>query len=142
VVLSVREPDPLVIPLVDAVGKAFRHPSGITITIERVNPPVSRSTGLVLGVTEGDPPAGRSPQSPGVIPDPMTDLIRNRLEFQDDAGRALTWLLPFEPSLGQNRVMRLQPSVAGPERPARLLVYRLRRVATEITVEFDGVPAP
>jgi hypothetical protein len=93
-------------------------------------------------MTEGDPPAGRSAESPGVVPDPMTDLIRNRLEFQDDGSRALAWLLPFDPSVGLNRVMRFQVSVTSPERPARLLVYRLRRVATEIAVEFDGVPAP
>jgi hypothetical protein len=142
VVISAREPDPLVIPLADAAGKTFRHPGGMALTVERVNPRAGRSTDLRLKVTDGDPAAARTPDPPGFIPDPMTDLLRNRLEFQDDAGRALTWLLPFDPAMGQDRVMWLQPAVSSRERPARLLVYRLRRVATEVAVEFDGVPVP
>ncbi len=72
----------------------------------------------------------------------MTDLARNRLEFQDDGGHALSWLLPFDPSPGRDAAVSLRANVSGPDPPARLLVYRLRRLATEVAVEFGGVPSP
>jgi hypothetical protein len=90
---------------------------------------------VVLALAEGGRSAGREP-------DPLAELARNRLEFRDDAGRALNWLLPFDPSAGQDGVVRVRASVSSPARPARLMVYRLRRLATEVSVVFDGVPAP
>ena len=142
VVVSARRSAPLVVPLADAAGKTFRHPDGMTVTIDRVVSPGSRTTEVALTLAAGDASAGRDREPSGAEPDPGTDLARNRLEFQDDAGRALSWLLPFDPSPGRDGAVKLRANVSGPNPPARLLFYRLRRLTTEVAVEFVGVPWP
>ena len=142
VVFSSRRAEPLVVPLADAVGKTFRHPAGMVVTVDRVAPQGSQSTEVSLTLAAGEASAVRDRDSTGAEPDPVTNLARNRLEFQDDDGRAVNWLLPFDPTPGRDGTVKLRVNVSGSRPPARLLVYRLRRQATEVTVEFGGVPWP
>jgi hypothetical protein len=141
VIISARRPDPLVIPLNDAAGKTFRQ-DGIVIRVGTVAPLQTPTTAvtLILGASEGPP--GRGRESSGPEADRVPDLIRNRLEFEDAGGRLMPWLFPFHPSATTNGERRVQALVSGPAPPARLRVYRLNRLSTEIPFEIGDVPSP
>ncbi len=51
-------------------------------------------------------------------------------------------LLGGPPASTTNDELRVQTFVSGVAPPARLRVYRLHRLATEIPFEFDDVPSP
>ena len=56
VVISARKPDPLVIPLEDAVGKTFSQDGG-SVRIDSVTIRKARNTAVTLILSEAEPPA-------------------------------------------------------------------------------------
>ena len=142
VVSSSRRPAPLVIPLAGAPGQTFRRGRSV-VRIETVATQNAATTAVNLLLSEdGSPPDHGRPSS---VPetDYLGDFLRNRLEFEDAGGRPLTWLiLGDHPAPTPQDELRLQALVSGRTPPARLLVYRLHRLATEIPLEFGDVPPP
>jgi hypothetical protein len=148
VVISSREPGPLDIPLAGASGKTF-HRDACAVRVENIaRGGQSTVLSLVLGdgdgdgESEGQPGRGRGRSSEGPQEDDVRDSLRHRLAFEDAEGHPLHWLPPRGPQGGASREFRVQVFVAGPAPPARLRVYRLRRLATEIRFECDDVPPP
>ncbi len=140
VVISSRAPGPLVIPLSGAAGKTFRQGRNV-VRVETV----SRGNGqnvvtLVLSEDGGESRRGRDALGPQA--DHLSDFVQHRLDFEDDAGRPLRWTLAGQPQPNTNGELRAQIYVGAPVAPARLLVYRLLRLASEVPFEFVDVPSP
>ena len=76
--------------------------------------------------------------------DVIGDFLRNRIEYEDAQGHPLSWQLLGGPSASTPRIGELpvRAFVSGFTPPARLYVYRLYRLATEIPFEFVDVPSP
>ncbi len=142
VVIASRRPEPLVIPLAGAVGKTFRQGPRV-VRIEKVFGQGPNTTEFDIFVNEAVIPADRTRILPGAETDYIADFLTNRLEFEDAEGHPLRWLL-----LGQAAAsptsdeIGVQTFVTGVARPARLLVYRLHRFATDIAFEFRDLPSP
>ncbi len=142
VVISSRKPGPLVIPLADATGKKFRQGPG-AVRIEKVAREGGRTTTVNFFVSEEASPVVRTRVSAGPEPDYLGDFLRDRVEFQDAEGHPLNWQVIGEPWASRTGgELRVQTYVSGVGPPARMLVYRLHRLATEIPFEFDNVPSP
>ena len=81
--------------------------------------------------------------SAGPEKDYVGDFLHNRIEFEDAEGHLLSWLLfgerPVATTTGE---LRAQTLVSGVVPPARLRVYRLNRLATEVPFELSNVPSP
>jgi hypothetical protein len=142
VVITSRRPGPLVIPLVGAVGKTFRQGPRV-VRIEKVSGHGPRTTAVDLSLSEDVVPADRTRAAAGPETDYIGDFLPDRIEFDDAERHPLVWLLPGTPSASTtNDEVRAQTYVSGDAPPARLLVYRLHRLATEIPFEFGEVPSP
>jgi hypothetical protein len=142
VVISSRRPDPLVIPLVGAAGKTFRQGPRV-VRIEPVSDQGDSSTAVNLSLSEDVIPADRTRGSGGPETDYIGDFLPNRIEFEDADGHPLSWMLLGDPAASTSSdEIRVQTFVAGDAPPARLRVYRLNRLATEIPFEFGEVPSP
>jgi hypothetical protein len=142
VVISSRRPDPLVIPLVGAVGKTFRQGPRV-VRIEKVFGQGPNTTEFDLTVSEGVIPPDRTRVSAGAETDYIGDFLTNRIEFEDAEGHALRWLLLGDLAASTtNDEIGVQTFVTGVAPPARLVVYRLHRYATEIPFEFGDVRSP
>ncbi len=143
VVIASRKPDPLVIPLADAAGKTFRQGASV-VRIEKVSTDEGLKTPTVeLSLREDGIPADRTRVSAGPEKDYVGDFLRSRIEFEDARGRPLNWLLLGDhPVPNSNGERRVQTFISGDLPPARLRVYRLERLATEILFEFVDVPSP
>jgi hypothetical protein len=143
VVISSRRADPLVIPMAGAAGKTFRH-NGCVVRIEAVPAPGARPPAVNLSLSEDLIPADRTRISTGPETDHIGDFLRDRIEFQDAQGHPLTWQLlgaPMASASNANGELRVRTYVSGTAPPARLLVYRLHRLATEIPFEFGDIPS-
>lgn len=142
VVISSRRPDPLIISLVDTAGKAFRKGQSV-VRIEKVATDGEQTTTVNLLIGEERIPTDRTQVAAGPQTDFIGDYLRNRVEFLDAKGHALSWLLlgnrPTPTTSGEFQVKAL---VSGVEPPDRLHVYQLHRLATEVPFEFSGVPSP
>jgi hypothetical protein len=142
VVISSRKPDPLVIPLVGAVGKTFSQGPRV-VRIEKVSGQGPSTTAVHLSLSEDVIPADRTRVSAGPETDYIGDFLPDRIEFDDAEGHPLSWLLLGAPSASTtNDEIRVRTFVSGGAPPARLRVYRLHRLATEIPFEFGEVPSP
>ncbi|MFI5457938.1 MAG: hypothetical protein ACHRXM_21065 [Isosphaerales bacterium] len=142
VVISSRRLDPLVIPLVGAAGKTFRQGPRV-VRIEKVSGQGPRTTAVNLSLSEDVIPADRTRVSAGPETDYIGDFLPDRIEFDDAEGHPLSWLLLGAPSVSTtNDEIRVRTFVSGVAPPARLSVYRLHRLATEIPFEFGEVPSP
>jgi hypothetical protein len=144
VVISSRKPDPLVIPLAGAAGKTFRRGASV-VRIEKVAAQGARPMAVDLSLSEDVIPADRTRVSAGPETDYISDFLRNRIEFEDAGGRPLTWNLlggPLASATTANGELRVRTYVSGVAPPARLRVYRLHRLASEIPFEFGDVPSP
>ena len=142
VVISSRSPGPLVIPLAGASGKTFRQDRSV-VRIETVATRDAATTAVNLLLSEDVRPPDHGRPSWGPETDYGGDFLRNRLEFEDAEGHRLSWLiLGDHPAPTPNGELRLQTFVSGRTPPARLLVYRFLRLATEIPFEFGDVPSP
>ena len=88
-------------------------------------------------------PADRTRVSAGPETDYIGDFLPARIEFEDAEGHPLSWQLLGAPSASTtNDEIKVQTFVSGVAPPARLRVYRLHRLATEIPFEFGEVPSP
>jgi hypothetical protein len=144
VVISSRRPDPLVIPLVGNVGKTFRQ-GGMIVRIEKVSAQGERRMAVSLSVSEDVIPADRTRVSVGPETDYIGDFLRNRIEFEDATGHLMNWHLapgPLSSATNTNGELLVQTYPWGDAPPARLRIYRLHRLATEIPFEFGDVPSP
>jgi hypothetical protein len=141
VVISVRRPGPLVIPLADAAGKTFRQDGGV-VRVEQGPSPNRRPASLMLVLSDDPPEADRGRESWGPQPDRISELVRNRLEFEDAEGHPLNWMLLGRPLSDPSGQLRVQIHFTGSAPPSRLRVYRLYRLATEVPLAFENAPAP
>jgi hypothetical protein len=142
VVIASRKPDPLVIPLADAAGKTFRQGLSV-VRIEKVSLKDEYPRTVELSLKEDVIPADRTRVSLGPETDYVGDFVRSRIEFEDARGRPLNWLLLGDPPVPDpNGERRVQTFISRDPPPARLRVYRLERLATEVPFEFDDVPSP
>jgi hypothetical protein len=142
VVISSRLPAPLVIPLADSAGKTFRQGASV-VRIEKVSATDARNAEVHFFVSEDVSSTDRTRVSAGPEKDYVGDFIRNRIEFEDALDHPLRWLtLGNHPVSTANGELSVRTYVAGVALPARLNVYRLRRLATEIPFEFGAVPSP
>jgi hypothetical protein len=142
VVISTRRPDPLVIPLVGAAGKTFRQGPRV-VRIEKVSGQGEGTTAVELYLSEDAIPADRTRVSAGPETDYIGDFLPNRIEFEDALGQPLNWLHLGSPVASTaNDEILVRTFVSGVAPPARLRVYRLHRLATEIPFEFGEVPSP
>jgi len=144
VVLASRRHDPLVIALADAAGKAFRSGKDV-VRVEEPTTMGPRTTSMVLRFNEADgaTPPDRARATAGPEADRIADHLGLRVEFQDTAGQPLAWNLPFNrASPAPDGGLHAQFLVSGATPPARLLIYRLNRLAAEIPFELEGVPSP
>ncbi len=142
VVVSSRKSDPLVIPLVDGAGKTFRQGASI-VRIENVSTTDANTTTVNFFLSEDVGPTDGSRVSAGPEKDYVGDYLRNRIDFEDAEGHPLSWLLLGDnPAPTANGELSVQTYVAGNAPPARLRVYRLHRLATEVPFELGDVPSP
>ena len=115
----------------------------IVVRIEKVFSQGPNTTEYDLFVSEAVIPADRTRVLPGAETDYIGDFLTNRLEFEDAEGHPLRWLLLGQPAVSTTSdEVGVQTFVTGAAPPARLLVYRLHRFATEIAFEFRDVPSP
>ena len=142
VVVASRKSDPLVIPLVDGAGKTFRQGASI-VRIENVSTTDANTTTVNFFLSEDVGPTDGSRVSAGPEKDYVGDYLRNRIDFEDAEGHPLSWLLLGDnPAPTANGELSVQTYVAGNAPPARLRVYRLHRLATEVPFELGDVPSP
>ena len=147
VTVSVRKPDPLVVPLVaDSVGKVVRNATA-SVTIEDLNPVANNhqptTIGLLVRIMD-DPHATESdPAGPGqgfrqAVP------FQNQFEVLDERGRTLSCFVSPRSS-AQPEGTHLQLTIVnagetGP--PAEVRFYNLSEASTEVDFEFQDVPIP
>jgi hypothetical protein len=142
IVISSRLPAPLVIPLADSAGQTFRQGASV-VRIEKVSARGTRNAQVSFFLSEDLSPTDRTRVSAGPEKDFVGDFIRNRIEFEDALGHPLRWLtLGSDPVSTANGELSVRTYIAGVGLPARLHVYRLRRLTTEIPFEFGVVPSP
>ena len=142
IVISSRRPSPLVIPLVDAAGKTFRQRPSV-VRIDKVSTGGPKTTEVNFFLNEDEGPADLTRVSAGPEKDYVGDYLSNRIDFEDAEGHSLSWLLlGAHSSSATNGERSVQTLVGGIAPPARVRVYRLNRLATEIPFEFGAVPSP
>ena len=142
VVITSRRPDPLVIPLVGAADKTFRQGPRV-VRIEQISGDGPRTTVLELSLSEDVMPADRTRASMGPETDYIGDFLPARIEFDDADGHPLRWLLlPAFSAVTKTDEIQVRTFVSSAAPPARLRVYRLHRLATEVPFEFGEVPSP
>ena len=144
VVISLRKPEPLVIPLAAAAAKTFRQGS-VTIQVEKVHfEPGIHNTTVNFTLKDDVNPTDRPRASTGPEFDQIGDFLANRVEFQDGDGRPLGFnILGNQQNTGTSGETRVMCFVGGSATPpARLLIYRLNRLVAEIPFEFAGVISP
>jgi hypothetical protein len=142
VLLAVRRPDPVTIPLADAEGKTYTV-DGATLSIQRVDIAARRPielTARFAAADEADPP-NRARASVG---DGRLDALAHQIELVDAAGKAIRSLHGGGPS-GDGVRMSIRPASdeeegVGP--PDRLRVYTLSRTAAVVPFEFTDLPMP
>ena len=141
VVIAARRPNPLVIPLLGNVGTTFRQDRRF-VRIEKISTRDNMTT-IDFFLGEDGRPADRIRTSTGPEEDYVGDYLRNRIEFEDAEGHRLGWHI-FDNNRASvtNGELRLHTFVSGPTPPARMLIYSLNRLATEIPFEFRNVPRP
>ena len=142
VVITSRRPDPLVIPLDGAAGKTFREGPRV-VRIEKISGQGPRTTAVELSLKEDVIPANRTRISLGRETDYIGDFLADRLEFADAEGHPLRrLLLPGHSALAKYDEIQVRTFVSSAAPLARLRVYRLHRLATEVPFEFAEVPSP
>ena len=88
-------------------------------------------------------PTDRTRISAGPEKDYLGDYLSNRIDFEDSGGHPLSWiLLGGRPASTKNGELSVQVFVTVGTQPARLRVYRLHRLATEIPFAFGNVFLP
>ncbi len=140
VVIARRQPDPITIPLADAAGKEFRRGSAV-VRVAGLGAAANNQTQVDFALGDEAKLANRA--SAGPEADRLGDYPRDRIEFEDADGRPLAWVLPGNPfAATADGKIQVQALVAGPAPPARLRVFGLLRLATELPFELHGIPAP
>jgi hypothetical protein len=146
VIISSREPGPLDVSLAVPPRTTFRRDACVVTVENMIHNGRHTTLSLVLGNGEGpgkgeaEPWRGHSSEGPQA--DDVRDALPHRLVFEDAEGHPLTWAPPRGPLRAPSREFRVEVLISGPAPPARLRVYRLRRLATEIRFEYDNVPPP
>jgi hypothetical protein len=142
VVISTRTSDPVIVPLRDANGKAFRQGAWV-VRVEKGFHVAANNTSWNVFLDNDGSSTERTRVSPDPEQDYIGDFLRNRIEFEDAQHRPLRWVMlgnrAVSTSTGQ---LRVETMVAGAAPPARLLVFRLQRMATKIPFELADVPLP
>jgi hypothetical protein len=142
IVISSRKPAPLVAPLDNAAGKTFRN--GVSVVrVDKVSTRNAQTTAVSFFLSEDVSTTNLTQARAGPEKDYLSDFLRNRIEFEDAEGRPVSWLiLGDRPVSTTDGELRVQTIHSGDARAARLRVYRLERLATEIPFEIGDVPSP
>ena len=144
VVITARMLDPLVIPLAGAAGKTFRQGTRSVRITAAVNRNAQMKT-VDFFLNEDAASGDSAGLAAGTQKDYIGDYLRDRIEFIDPQGVAMTWDLPFPdpiPDRNGERRIHIQTLVNGALPPAQMRIYRLSRLAIEIPFEFNDVPSP
>ena len=141
VVVSMRKPDPVVVPLNnDAVGRGFQN-DDVAITLQDVRKvPNSQQWAVELTVR---PASGGDASAPvGADPShPRPNGHHQQIELSDGRGRTLPWYQSsFDAGSGRMTLNVTDPEARGAS--LELRYYDLVRAATEVPFAFSDVPLP
>ena len=130
--ISSRRPDPLLIRLDEAPGRAH-HFEDMTLKFQNIqNTPGHFQMELVV-----KPDQARTPGQSGRD----SDAPSQRLVFEDREDHPLSWVLLNE-NIGPGGEKKIRVMLSGPQPPVRLRYFGLVRAPVEIPFEFTNVPLP
>jgi hypothetical protein len=101
----------------------------------------ANATEVTLFLSEDESPDNHARAFTGPEKDYVGDFLRNRIEFEDAQGHLVSWSLIGDPRSTTNSELEVA-TLLGKDAPARVRVYRLLRLATEIPFELSDVPSP
>ncbi len=139
--ITARQPDPLVVPLATATGKAFDN-SDLHVLVHEVRfDPNTHERQIELTVR-----ATRSGGLPAADDESVADLgsrfdpHQQNIEIIDTRGHVVAW---FQTSIDMES-SRITLSMAGPAsaEPKELRYYRLSETAVNVPFSFSDVPMP
>ncbi len=142
--LSARKPEPVTIPLTNAVGRSFLGEDVALVIHALKHEPNGSESSLDLTVRPltaveagPNPIAGEPEVSHGL------DFIEQRIEILDSRGKPFI-LFPLDVTQKGHEIrlsLMLAPS-DGASTPAQLRFYGLTRATTEVPFEFRDIPLP
>jgi hypothetical protein len=144
--VSMRRPDPLVVPLATASGKTFRNQDATIVVHEARAATNANQLSIELTVTP-DPSRLGSTEALDAELDPMmfrTDVGQIQIELTDASGHQVSWFPSSNVQNGDETRLTLVsiPSPTSPGVPTTLRYFGTIRTATEIPFEFRDVPMP
>jgi hypothetical protein len=146
VLVSTRKPDPLVVALPGAAGKAFQNDDVTLNVVEIKNTPVNNQTSIEIVLRSNQNAAAGLPVPGGNGPEFMAqrpDLHQQQLEVVDTQGRPIGWYHQASTFDAEGSRMTLTLTPHDPQTtPAELRYYGLARAATEVSFEFGDIPMP
>jgi len=142
VIVASRKPDPLVVPLQNAIGKSFRNEE-VSLTIQDVRSnPNSRQTSIEISLrsNESSAPGSTAADHGGdelVGQRPQTH--QQQIEVLDSQGRTIPWYHSNDAE-GDRMTLTLIPHEQGT--PSEIRYYSMSKAVTEVHFAFENVPMP
>jgi hypothetical protein len=138
VMVATRKPNPLVIPLTEADGKAF-HNDEVTLNVDDVRTnPNSRQMSIELTI---QPAASTGANAPAAAEfgAQRPETYQQQIEVVDAQGRPIPWYHSSDAE-GSRMTMTLTPHNQGA--PTELRYYAMAKAATEVDFAFTNLPMP
>jgi hypothetical protein len=139
--VSSRRPDPLIVPLANAVGKTFENPD-IQLTVDEIRPmPNARATQLELTIrpSDRDPSASQGELDGGFNPFRRSYPPPLQIELSDNRGQMIAWM-QSNADVANSRVTLTASNLASELKELRY--YTLTRSTTIVPFEFADIPLP
>ena len=139
--INARQPDPLVVPLAGATGKAFDKGDLHLVVHEIHSDPNNRQRQIELSVRQTRTVGLPSPDdAQGQDFDTRPDRHQQNIEVRDARGRVLPWI-QTSVDLESSRITLTMTGLAGTE-PSELRYYHLTESELNVPFRFDDVPMP
>lgn len=148
--VAARRPDPIVLPIAEANGQTIRN-GELSVEVHGTKPHANGGRTLDVTIRSLNEP---TPNPEPGMPPPMPryngpDSYRNPLEIVDDQDRPVAWYaasMQGGPDGMHLSIQFLAHDQADPTRkaslPAKIRLYEMNRVHTELTLDFQDIPMP
>lgn len=144
ILVASRRPEPLVIPIADAMGKSFENrETAVAIHAIRKNPNQTQTTIdlTIRSVEDSVPVFHADPDDPEDSFEPRIDVPQHQIDVIDTQGRLLPWFQTSHNPEVSKMSMTLNQFTPGSD-PKEIRIYALTKAVTNVPFEFRDILMP
>jgi hypothetical protein len=144
ILVASRRPEPLIVPIADAMGKSFENrETAVVIHAIRKNPNQTQTTIelTIRSVEESIPIFHADPDNPEDSFEPRIDIPHHQIDVVDTQGRLLPWFQTSHNPEISKMSMTLNQFVPGID-PKEIRIYFLTKAVTNVPFEFRDIRMP